>query len=262
MSFTNEQLKAKQEAWQARRGNCAVPVPVENVNVPDYAALKAYAKKVNQGKDNKAQVLKSIHAPTIKPSPISYEDGRTILWDIMKGFALQFPEQKFLVDEYNRDLIQNLLRYFLGLPGQFDNRKGIFITGGTGLGKTVLMRIFSKFTQIDGVLHRFQYYDSAVIYRDFRQTQDIALDFYKSNNICIDDLGKEPLIYKSFGNEIMPMVDILDERHKRWDRGADNSMTFITSNLTIDEIANRYGNRIGDRFKMFNLIQMNGPSRR
>jgi DNA replication protein DnaC len=61
--------------------------------------------------------------------------------------------------------------------------------------------------------------------------------------LVIDDLGKESPTVKCYGTEISPVADVI---RARYDKGLP---TIITTNLTADEIAERYGVDVLDRMK-------------
>lgn len=261
MEKTLEQLRAEQEAYKERRQGRKAPPPTE----AQKQALTEYAKKVfklEPEDSNIGQVLNSINKPKQLTATMGYQAARKNLWLIMKEFAHNFPGGRFVVDQQNKAIIQNLLKYFLGLDGEYSTQKGLYIYGPTGTGKTALMRVLSKFSEVQGILHQFKYYSAHDIYNEYKQNGDLVINHYKAHNICIDDLGAEPPIYKLYGNDVMPLMDLLTERHKRWERGAEDSQTFVTSNLSLEEIKERYGQRIYDRFKMFNIIKLAGKSRR
>ena len=70
-----------------------------------------------------------------------------------------------------------------------------------------------------------------------------------SEILFIDDLGIEPLIVKSYGNEFAPIEQIIYYRYER------QLMTVITSNLLEEQILKTYGQRISDRLEeMFDKI--------
>lgn len=61
--------------------------------------------------------------------------------------------------------------------------------------------------------------------------------------LIIDDLGTEQRILKRYGNEILPLTDLLLFRY-------ENMLpTVITTNLSHSQIAEQYGPRISDRIK-------------
>ncbi len=65
----------------------------------------------------------------------------------------------------------------------------------------------------------------------------------RSNFLIIDDLGTEPVSVKVFGNEVFPIIEILQHRY------AEMLPTIITTNLGLNSISDIYGPRISDRLR-------------
>jgi len=73
--------------------------------------------------------------------------------------------------------------------------------------------------------------------------------------LIIDDLGIEPSEIKDFGTTKKPFEELL---YYRYDKLLP---TIITSNLDVEDIRTRYGERVSDRFnEMFNIYGVNGES--
>ena len=76
----------------------------------------------------------------------------------------------------------------------------------------------------------------------------MSKDYNKIRNLrsrsmlAIDDLGKEPAEVLSFGNVLSPVVDLLEYRYQH------QLFTAITTNLVPNELQDKYGVRIADRF--------------
>ena len=78
-------------------------------------------------------------------------------------------------------------------------------------------------------------------------------------NLIIDELGREPRPAKYFGTELNVIQFVLQLRydHRR------DSVTHITTNLKLEDIAQKYGAYIADRcLEMFNFIEFKGASLR
>lgn len=79
----------------------------------------------------------------------------------------------------------------------------------------------------------------------------------KSEMLFVDDFGTENVTVKSWGNEISPVTEML---YYRYDH---QLFTILTSNLTIEDLGARYGERIADRMaEMFDRIPFSNPSYR
>lgn len=75
--------------------------------------------------------------------------------------------------------------------------------------------------------------------------------------LFVDDLGTEPVNIKIYGNEFSPVTELLYNRYdwQRW--------TIVTSNLSDEQLKDRYGTRIDDRLReMFDRILFQGKSYR
>lgn len=84
--------------------------------------------------------------------------------------------------------------------------------------------------------------------------------YYNTLKSClrmmIDDIGTEAVMVKNYGNEISPFTEML---YHRYDRGLQ---TILTSNLTLEQIKERYGVRVFDRIQEANKIFFEAKSYR
>lgn len=75
--------------------------------------------------------------------------------------------------------------------------------------------------------------------------------------LIIDDIGTEPLSVKEYGNEILPITELIYKRYN------DMLPTVITTNLSLSAISERYGARVYDRLvEMCEKIPFLGKSHR
>lgn len=95
------------------------------------------------------------------------------------------------------------------------------------------------------------YYTALDIARLFQATdpQERQKDRAKYNGLAdcyflaVDDMGTEPTRVSDYGNEFLPLVELISRRYDK------QLPTIITSNLGGDAIAERYGERIADRLR-------------
>lgn len=158
----------------------------------------------------------------------------------------------YIIDDYNQDLINQFYLYLIGDDDYYgDIYKGILLLGKIGCGKTLLMKgflnVFEATTQkvITG-LHAKSLHNTI---------KEKGIEFYYQRPLFIDDIGKEPIEAKDYGNESKPFEDLISHRYNY------NGIMFGTSNLTLEDMP--YQLHTQDRLKeMFNIIVMNGDSRR
>lgn len=80
-------------------------------------------------------------------------------------------------------------------------------------------------------------------------------------NICLNDIGLETENQKSYGTSLDSVIDeFLYARYEIFQQYGKKY--HITSNLGIAEFKKRFGPRLVDRFKTFNVLPLCGESRR
>lgn len=176
----------------------------------------------------------------------------------------------FDVDKDNENVLKILALYFTKderfeevKPG-YSFRKGIFLAGPTGVGKTQLMELCDTNPLASYTPHTCQVIVGE--FSDEKKGGQKVIDYYSQDTVAdnpdktfghevlgrfYDDLGQEDegVHYTKRQNV---MAQILDNRH----RYGNYFRTHITSNHTLDEIGKIYGPRIEDRFyEMFNVIE-------
>lgn len=176
---------------------------------------------------------------------------------------------QFDIDADNETVLKLLALYFTGddrfekiSPG-YSLHKGIFLSGNTGVGKTILMQLCSTNPHVCYTQH-----DCQVVAEEYASKEGgpAVIDLYSRNGSVsnpdytfgqeetgrfFDDLGQEDMA-KHFGNERNVMAVIIENRY----RAGLFKFTHITSNHTLDEIAALYGPRVQDRLKeMCNIIE-------
>ena len=73
----------------------------------------------------------------------------------------------------------------------------------------------------------------------------------------MDDVGTEPPVSQEFGNKIAPFAYLISERYP------NRLPTIITSNISLDDMGKRYGERIQDRItEMCEIIVLESKSYR
>lgn len=197
----------------------------------------------------------------------------------------QRAEKMIEVDEHNAWIVKALCMYFTGDKRFEDLRnfslmKGIYLFGNPGVGKTFLMQMFSQnqissYSMVSARTIEAEF-SKAKTTKDSDEGGETEINYYShiievpmNGNpyghtrlgLCIDDIGTESM-GKHYGKEKNVITEVI---LNRYDNGLPHKMTHVTTNLTADEIEQRYGSRVRDRMReMFNLLEFKSdtPSRR
>jgi ATPase subunit of ABC transporter with duplicated ATPase domains len=175
-------------------------------------------------------------------------------------------------DGHTEAAFRELVRYFCGdASGRYDIGRGIYLFGGLGAGKTIIMQAMQELART--IEERLTSAEVAFTPRSFRFgfCRDIAhelqrtsrtdsLRAYFSGTRLFDDLGNEEE-KKIYGNSVNAMAEILIARYNAWQ--ASGLITHCTSNLPPHDCAAVYGDRIGSRvFELFNHVYLDGRDKR
>ena len=170
---------------------------------------------------------------------------------------------KFEITEENRSILNEMFRYVHG-SGKLDTEKGLFFYGEVGTGKSTLMKILAEYQRT--MERGFKCVNCASLTAQFASFGIESLnestwnEGYRGVNPIergFDELGRETLPAKYYGNELNVMQHIIQIRYDL------KAKTHITSNLQPEEIEKLYGQHIYDRcIEMFNFIHIKGESKR
>jgi hypothetical protein len=140
-------------------------------------------------------------------------------------------------------------------------RKGLWLFGKAGTGKTLFCRLFVG-----------EPVPASVIVNAYRERRSYDDGFWHAvcgvwdgdqsacRHLCIDDLGQEPACV-SFGQREEVLDYVLTLRHGAWQR--HGVLTSVTSNLDPAALDRRYGRRITDRLReMCVPVEFRGESNR
>lgn len=161
-----------------------------------------------------------------------------------------FKEKKTItsvrIDESRKLLKEGLIHYVGGIPDWLpeydivvewlsDNKmKGLLAVGDYGRGKTLIC-----YDIIPDILENF----GIKCFRTSAYSLERDLDGILSSNVLvIDDVGVEG-IYNRYGTKRDLMCEIIDNAER------NAVLLILTTNLTIQELTERYGARIIDRLK-------------
>lgn len=187
--------------------------------------------------------------------------------EIIKQFSKQVIERRNEKNTYiatNEDVrIIRLFHDWLICNEQNINpNKGILLTGAYGCGKTILLESFYRFYKLlaENRVKGFYLpiYTTAIDLVNRVNLNGITLNLI-NEPLFIDDLGREPIEVKNYGNNNSPIIELF---LKRYEAG---SFTFATSNFKFATLITneKYGLMVGDRMtSMFTWVEKKGDSRR
>lgn len=178
--------------------------------------------------------------------------------------------KSFEYNEENTEIMDLIFMYFARDKAfelqheSYSLDKGLALIGGCGSGKTTIMQTFSLlgqdfFKKHQSLLFFFKMSSCnklSIEYQSDEQKRDLTNYIYGIR--CFDDLGSEKNV---FGDKNL-MEQIMEQRYyEQFTQRKLNSKTHFTTNLSIKELKERYGDRVQDRLKeQCNFIIFKGKS--
>jgi hypothetical protein len=270
---TLEQLRASEQRYLARKRGELSPKPLTET-------ARAYIQKMQAAEQQACdtsigalmgQVGSRSRARVFIPYPYTCEEAYPLALSIYRARLAGVGRQ--LSWESDTEMVfRDLLRYFTGdTTGCYDVHRGIYLFGGFGVGKTLLMKSFQEFTMlIEERLERAAVPFTPRTFR-FNHAKDIAMEIQRTATTeslrqyfgglrLFDDLGNEEE-KRIYGNDVNAMAEILLARYNAYQCGGP--LTHCTSNLAPHECQEVYGDRIGSRvFELFNHVYLDGSDKR
>lgn len=224
------------------------PVGVQG-NTPNNDRGRRYLDKFN----NPKQLEIAISEDELKREILNHCEGKAKA----KG-------EVFIWDNATAWMIKNMMYYFGNDPRcDWPLDKGLLISGNIGVGKTWLFEIFRdisrQFLKAGG--KNFKMTTCEKIYETYEENPQNAREKYCEGNWCFDDLGTEDVVKNDYGNKRLPIVEILTHRYGKFQ--SYHYLTHLSTNLSMEEIRERYGERVFDRLmQMTHVVSWTGDSKR
>lgn len=188
--------------------------------------------------------------------------------------------RSFDLDENNKKILRFLMYYFSNsrlAESVFPNEdyrihKNLLLIGEPGTGKTINMQIFSDYLRLTqnpnfflnlSVTQMMNYYKihghiDRYTYNELAGNGSME---GKPMHVCLNDIGLETENQKSYGTSLDSVID--EYLYARYEIYQQYFIKYhMTSNLTVKELKERFGDRLIDRFKSFNVLVLTGESRR
>ena len=156
-----------------------------------------------------------------------------------------FPDEKIQGQEFTQ---RELMRFHRTTCEKWANEypnstyRDLVLTGGTGLGKTFLLRAMAeRLIERDlNVLIISAYRMLEILRKGFFENDDSAEELLEAEVLMIDDLGSEPLMQNV---TVEQLFNLINERQNR------NLSTVISTNLDMARFRERYSERIASRLR-------------
>ena len=170
--------------------------------------------------------------------------------------------KELIFDDETKNHIEQVARWLIDTNG----KPGLMLMGLCGNGKTTMMRSLARLIEYvteatvgyskRTVMPMCSAKEIARICAADKERKDFK-DLFRVEMLGIDDLGEEPKEVMSYGMIYTPLIDLICERYNR------QLSTIITTNLTKEQLSEKYGTRVYDRFKeMLSIITFTNPSYR
>lgn len=198
---------------------------------------------------------------------MSYEEARGRFWAIMElrqahimqltgnmDFRWQFSEQ-------DRERNVNLLKYFINDPSSaYDLKKGLFLYGAPGTGKTEIMQAFQRFCEQYELSKAFHYSHMPDVYSRVRAGDD-EISTQAQFDRCLDEFGRITGSVMLYGNPIDPNEAIIEARYIRFKNYGQ--LTHIITNATPSTTKEAFTPALYDRIRsMCTPVLFAGQSKR
>lgn len=239
--------------------------------------ISNYIRKADEDRKQAEEAYPDLTDPAI------YEMHYNLFLYIANSIVIAPQHRRFVVDDNNREVIRFLLYYFNNcslaesvFPGRgYKLHKNIMLQGGLGVGKTMIMQCFSeylkrikspRFFHNLSVTQMVNYYSIHNNFDRYTFYEEDSKGFMpQPENICLNDVGiNDDKVFYGMKTSVLT-DDFLLSRNDIW-AGWDK-FAHITTNLDEKALIERFTNgdkygRIIDRFKTYNVIPINGKSRR
>lgn len=251
------------------------------MNQPDTTAgserLARLIERIRREEDSPQALTR----PRRHPAPITVEEGLTLLSELGRR---RCPH--FVIDEENRFTIEHALRWLLSDDGAqalhpttgaiipADLSRGLYLSGLTGTGKTLLVQLLRDLSDLLGLSvtlydpERMEWRAMPLLWRT--EEADAIADHYTTGGdlkgykarpiLCINDLGREQAEALYMGNRLRVCDAIIEHRGDK-----AGGLMLITSNLRLGggRFRERYGDRVQSRLvEQCNVLELMGADRR
>jgi hypothetical protein len=195
--------------------------------------------------------------------------GSKFLYEASKTINKQYE-----INEHNKEIVWNLIKYFTGNESIYDLNKGIMLCGSVGYGKTTLLKSLRNYinelfpynpnsfaiTTKETIIKENELLEC--LYVDNVNENEYGVKIKKPKNVAYNELGSDYSELKNFGSQSNEIEKYF--LMKRYDIFQDyNKLTHYTTNHLFKDLREIFPEKQIDRFKeSCNIIEVTGKSRR
>lgn len=176
-----------------------------------------------------------------------------VLQKLTQAFANQAGEIEDL--EYVLAKVRHITEW---LCEKSAKKRNLLIFGNAGSGKSTMAKALQELfynTTYATKTRAISAKDIGDIYRKRQESESWdRINTAQTSVLFVDDFGMEEDIVRQYGDKAQPMAMLI---HNRYEKGL---VTIITTNLTSEEMAKKYDDRIMDRLNGFARLPYNHPS--
>lgn len=167
----------------------------------------------------------------------------------------------FKVDDQNKEVFEMIEVYLSRKPGKLDPNKGLLFIGNPGTGKTALMNAIQRYYFRNNHFLAFRQKPVWQVAMDYGTSGFEVFSKFRGGHWFFDELGiTERETVKHFG-DAQNVADILI--HERYNSFQAGQVTHFTTNLSEDELRDKYDSRTYSRLcEMCNFVLVIGQDRR
>lgn len=173
-----------------------------------------------------------VDRPTRLPLPLKSEEDTRCRLLALYQLEVEYRGQVFVNDENTHDKINRIARWLFS-----SKQRGLLLMGTMGNGKSTMLRVIDRLFKSTSTFG-----DAQDIFEHFKKSQG-SMRYWEEPLLLIDDMGIEPVRCLVYGEEYYPISRLLLHRYDK------QLTTIIATNLGVDEIEARYGDRVVDRMK-------------
>lgn len=180
------------------------------------------------------------------PIPLISEDDTRYRLTALYQLEVEHRDCEFIDDESTCDKIARVARWLY-----CSQQRGLILMGGLGNGKSTMLRIIDRLFKHTSTLG-----DAQEVFDYFKNSRG-GMRYWDEPLLLVDDLGVEPERCLDYGEVNYPMTRLLLHRYNR------QLTTIIATNLWIEDIQARYGDRVVDRMnETYSVISYGNESYR